>query len=57
MKAYFFIKGFTPSEDKWFGLDSSAVKVEKVPLVIRPTENIHLKRIPWSGNGNTIAGH
>ena len=57
MKAYFFIKGFTPSEDKWFGLDSSAVKVEKVPLVIRPTENIHLKRIPWSGNGNPIAGH
>ena len=51
MKAYFFIKGFTPSEDKWFGLDSSAVKVEKVPLVIRPAENINLKRIPWQPNG------
>ncbi|AFK03666.1 potassium transporter [Emticicia oligotrophica DSM 17448] len=50
MKAYFFIKGFTPSEDKWFGLDSSSVKVEKVPLIIRPTENINLKRIPWSTN-------
>lgn len=57
MKAYFFIKGFTPSEDKWFGLDSSAVKVEKVPLVIRPTENINLKRIPWTVNGNSNAGH
>lgn len=58
MKAYFFIKGFTPSEDKWFGLDSSAVKVEKVPLVIRPTENINLKRIPWAGNGSaTTNGH
>lgn len=57
MKAYFFIKGFTPSEDKWFGLDSSAVKVEKVPLVIRPTENINLKRIPWAVNGNSNAGH
>ncbi len=45
MKAYFFIKQFTNSEDKWFGLDSSSVKVEKVPLIIRPTENIHLKRI------------
>ena len=45
MKAYFFIKDFTPSEDKWFGLDTSAVKVEKVPLVIRPAENIRLKRI------------
>ncbi|GAB2624477.1 KUP/HAK/KT family potassium transporter [Emticicia sediminis] len=57
MKAYFFIKGFTPSEDKWFGLDSSAVKVEKVPLVIRPTENINLKRIPWTVNGNSNGGH
>jgi KUP system potassium uptake protein len=57
MKAYFFIKGFTPSEDKWFGLDSSAVKVEKVPLVIRPTENVNLKRIPWSANGNSNAVH
>ena len=45
MKAYFFIKDFTPSEDKWFGLDTSAVKIEKVPLVIRPVENVKLKRI------------
>ena len=52
MKAYFFIKGFTPTEDKWFGLDSSAVKVEKVPLVIRPTENTNLKRIPWVHHTN-----
>lgn len=47
MKAYFFIKEFTTSEDKWFGLDSSAVKVEKVPLVIKPVEKIELKQIPW----------
>lgn len=52
MKAYFFIKEFTPSEDKWFGLDSSAVKVEKVPLVIRPSENVNLKRIPWVNHSN-----
>lgn len=45
MKAYFFIKDFTTSEDKWFGLDSSSVKVEKVPLVIRPAENVKLKRV------------
>jgi KUP system potassium uptake protein len=48
MKAYFFVKGFTPSEDKWFGLDTSAVKIEKVPLVIRPIEAANLKRIPWN---------
>jgi len=47
MKAYFFIKQFTTSEDKWFGLDSSAVKVEKVPLVIRPIEKPSLKQVPW----------
>lgn len=46
MNAYFSIKAFTTSEDRWFGLDSSSVKIEKVPLVIRPVENISLKRIP-----------
>lgn len=45
MEAYFFIKGFTNSEDKWFGLDTSAVKVEKVPLIIKPVDNISLKRV------------
>lgn len=45
MNLYFTIKGFTTPEDRWFGLDSSSVKVEKVPLVIRPVENVQLKRI------------
>lgn len=45
MDVYFFVKGFTTPEDRWFGLDSSAVKIEKVPLVIRPVENVKLKRI------------
>ncbi|WP_304233038.1 KUP/HAK/KT family potassium transporter [Jiulongibacter sediminis] len=47
MKSYFFVKQFTMSEETWFGLDSSAVKVEHVPLVIRPVENVPLKEIPW----------
>jgi KUP system potassium uptake protein len=45
MKTYFFVKDFTTPEDKWFGLDSSSVKVEKVPLIIRPVENVKLRRI------------
>ncbi|MBD2752747.1 KUP/HAK/KT family potassium transporter [Spirosoma validum] len=45
MNIYFSIKSFTTPEDRWFGLDSSSVKVEKVPLVIRPVENVKLKRI------------
>ncbi|QHT69612.1 KUP/HAK/KT family potassium transporter [Rhodocytophaga rosea] len=45
MDAYFFIKNFTTPEDRWFGLDTSSVKIEKVPLVIRPVENVPLIRI------------
>ncbi|MHA8066111.1 KUP/HAK/KT family potassium transporter [Aquirufa sp. ROCK2-A2] len=45
MKAYFFVKQFTNSEDKWFGLDSDAVKLEKVPLIIKPISKCKLRRI------------
>ena len=45
MNFYFAIKNITNSEDKWFGLDSSSVKVEKVPLVIRSNVKIKMKRV------------
>ena len=45
MQAYFFIKSFTTPEDRWFGLDTSSVKIEKVPLVIKPIENVPLVRV------------
>ncbi|MDO1444717.1 KUP/HAK/KT family potassium transporter [Rhodocytophaga aerolata] len=45
MEAYFFIKGFTTPEDRWFGLDTSSVKIEKVPLIIKPVENVALTRV------------
>jgi KUP system potassium uptake protein len=45
MEAYFFIKGFTTPEDRWFGLDTSSVKIEKVPLIIKPVENVSLTRV------------
>ena len=45
METYFFIKKHTISEDRWFGLDTSSVKVEKVPLIIRSAKNVNLKRI------------
>jgi KUP system potassium uptake protein len=45
MNFYFAIKNITNSEDKWFGLDSSSVKVEKVPLVIRSHVKIKMKRV------------
>jgi KUP system potassium uptake protein len=45
MEWYFNIKQFTSSESKWFGLDTSSVKVEKVPLVIKPVKLPQLKRV------------
>ncbi|OUJ74523.1 KUP/HAK/KT family potassium transporter [Hymenobacter crusticola] len=45
MQAYFYIKQFIASEDKYFGLDTSSVKVEKVPLVITPVRDVALKRV------------
>lgn len=45
LKLYFFIKKFSLSEAKAFGLDSSSVKVEKFPLVIQQPKALNLKRI------------
>ncbi|AKQ47524.1 potassium transporter Kup [Rufibacter radiotolerans] len=45
MKSYFYIKEFTTSEGKWFGLDTSSVKIEKVPLIIKPARQLEMKRI------------
>ncbi|WP_439882688.1 KUP/HAK/KT family potassium transporter [Pontibacter sp. MBLB2868] len=45
MEWYFNIKEYTSSESKWFGLDTSSVKVEKVPLVIMPAQLPKLKRL------------
>ncbi|MDP3567530.1 KUP/HAK/KT family potassium transporter [Sediminibacterium sp.] len=42
---YFFLKRYSLSEAKAFGLDSSSVKVEKFPMVISPQKDIHLRRI------------
>jgi KUP system potassium uptake protein len=45
MQSYFYIKEFTTSEGKWFGLDTSSVKIEKVPLIIKPARQLEMKRI------------
>jgi len=45
METYFFIKQITTPEHKWFGLDASNVKVEKVPLIIRQNKEVNLERI------------
>lgn len=43
---YFMLKSISLSEEKAFGLDTSSVHIEKVPLVISPVREISLKRLP-----------
>jgi len=45
MDAYFFLKDYANSEEKWFGLDSSMITVEQVPLIIKPVGDIKLNRV------------
>jgi KUP system potassium uptake protein len=45
MDIYFVLRKLSLSETSAFGLDTSTVTVEKVPLVISPVEGVNLKRI------------
>jgi KUP system potassium uptake protein len=45
MQSYFTIDRFSLSEENAFGLDTSSVTVEKVPLVISPIKEFKLKRV------------
>ncbi|WP_045461739.1 KUP/HAK/KT family potassium transporter [Sporocytophaga myxococcoides] len=45
MNSYFILKEISLSETSAFGLDTSSVSVEKVPLVISPMEHFDLRRI------------
>jgi len=42
---YFVMKRFSLSEERAFGLDTSSVSIEKVPLIINPIREVNLKRI------------
>ncbi len=42
---YGFLKHFSLSEEKAFGLDTSSVTVETVPLIIAPPKALNLKRV------------
>ena len=45
MDWYFLLKHISISESSAFGLDTSSITVEKVPMVISPMENFQLKRV------------
>ncbi|MEI6488083.1 MAG: KUP/HAK/KT family potassium transporter [Bacteroidota bacterium] len=42
---YFFLKHYSLSEAKAFGLDTSSVTIETVPLIISPPKELNLKRV------------
>ncbi len=42
---YFVLKELSMSEEKAFGLDTSSVLVEKVPMIINPVSEVKLKRM------------
>jgi KUP system potassium uptake protein len=45
MKAYFWLKAISLSEERGFGLEQSNVTVEKFPLIVAPIRKLKLKRI------------
>ncbi len=45
MKLYFWIKEYSLSEERGFGLEVSNVTVEKFPLIVAPVTNLSLKRV------------
>ena len=45
MDVYFMVKKFSLPEERAFGLDTSSVAVEKIPLIVKPVSGLKLKRV------------
>ena len=45
LNGYFMLKHISLSEQSAFGLDTSSVTIEKVPMIITPMEDFQMKRI------------
>ena len=45
MKLHFWLKDVSLSEERGFGLDASAVVIEKFPLIVAPVTNLKLHRV------------
>ncbi len=45
MDVYFMVKKFSLPEERAFGLDTSSVAVEKIPLIVKPVSGMKLKRV------------
>ncbi len=49
MRAYFFLKEISLSEERGFGLDPTYVTVEKFPLIVSPVSHLRLRRVNHDG--------
>ena len=45
MSIYLAVKGWVSSPKNWFGLDSDSVEIEQTPVLLKPVEEVHLKRV------------
>ncbi|MFM7217487.1 MAG: KUP/HAK/KT family potassium transporter [Bacteroidota bacterium] len=45
LDTYFLLKRLSLSEERAFGLDTSSVTIEKVPLIVNPVRELNLKRV------------
>ncbi|MGN8069417.1 KUP/HAK/KT family potassium transporter [Mucilaginibacter sp. SG564] len=54
LNSYFAIKKLAQSEAKAFGLDTSETRIEKIPLVVKPVSNVHLKRVESVSYSNGV---
>jgi len=52
MRAYFWIKKISLSEERGFGLDQSNVTVEKFPLIVAPVRKLKMHRVFTDEEGN-----
>jgi KUP system potassium uptake protein len=54
LNSYFFVLSLAQSDAKAFGLDTSDVSIEKIPLIIQPASSVVLTRVPAQGLGEYI---
>lgn len=55
MDIYFFLKKISLSEGREFGLDTSTVTIEKIPLVLTPPRHLKLKRVESTPEDEEVA--
>jgi KUP system potassium uptake protein len=55
MEGYFMLRRFSLSEERGFGLDTSSVTTETVPLVLSPAKGFELKRVDDQPSSSEIA--